>query len=552
MFNNKNSNKIILEKEKNQSKPRNKSQSLKNTNNNKLIYELLKKQKLNKINDKVRRLSQVMGTIGDTYKIKNRNSKILPINLMNQYLTKINFKRSLLVQKQLRNIDKMNEEFDKEFINQKFISRGKKYNNYESSSEDENSNYSINQKNSNLDFNQEQIKILQLLFHKNKNDTNLSYFSDYKQKKKLKDLKLNIEYVFGINLDKENNDNKNENTTDELNKNTHFYIPLRNPSFNREKNKNGNFIPSLKYDRTKLYFEKSYGLSNFKNESSKTYINNTLHTYNSRNNPYKNEFNLKSNEIPPIKNIKKNYKNKIELNKNNEIKHFSLSKNKDKSDIKFKNINNTKSLNKLKLNKTSINTRNNSPKKFQVLKTENNIIDRKKVSFILKKFYRDNCLLKKDLKFGINIISSHLKDYKKESKKKNKETNLDIAKIREELNLNKISPIIKESDILLKNEKKMEKKIRKENIYILRKVVNTVLQEDRLTNKNTIYNNNSLNSKLKKIFERKIKNRNVLDLDDSEDENVQMLKLFKKDAPDFFNISHLSNLIKRYKTMKIK
>ena len=51
----------------------------------------------------------------------------------------------------------------------------------------------------------------------------------------------------------------------------------------------------------------------------------------------------------------------------------------------------------------------------------------------------------------------------------------------------------------------MEKKIRKEDIYILRKVVNTVLQEDRLTNKNTIYNNNSLNSKLKKIFERKIK-----------------------------------------------
>jgi hypothetical protein len=28
--------------------------------------------------------------------------------------------------------------------------------------------------------------------------------------------------------------------------------------------------------------------------------------------------------------------------------------------------------------------------------------------------------------------------------------------------------------------------------------------------------------------------------------------LFKNDQPNFFNINHLSNLIKRYKTMKIK
>ena len=546
MINKKFSTKIILkEKENNQTKSKNKSHSVITTDKNKLIYEALKKQKLNKLNDKAKRISKMMETIGETYKTKNRNSNKLSFNLMNQYLTNINFRRSLLVQKKLKDIDKMNEEFDKEFINQKFVSKGKKHNNYDSSSEDENDyNYSLNQNNINLDFNPEQMKLLQLLFLKDKNNITET-FSDYKRKKKLNDLKLNIEYVCGIKLDKKDTYNKNENTKDELNNNTHYYIPLRNPSFMREKNKNENFIPSMRYDRTKLYFEKNYRPSNFRNESCKTYINNTINAFNSRNVSYKNESNLKSNEISPIRNLKK-------LNNNSEIKYFSLSKNKDKTDIKFKSINNTKSSYKLKLNDTLKNTRNNSRIKYQVLKTENNIIDGKKVSFILKKFLNDNCSLKNDLKFGINIISSHLKDYKREPKKKNKELNLDIGKIREELNLNKISPIIKESDILLKNEKKMEKKIRKGDIYILRKVVNTILQEDRLANKNNVYNHNSLNSKLRKIIERKMKNRNVLDMDESEDENIQMLKLFKKDAPDFFNIRHLSNLIKRYKTMKIK
>ena len=31
-----------------------------------------------------------------------------------------------------------------------------------------------------------------------------------------------------------------------------------------------------------------------------------------------------------------------------------------------------------------------------------------------------------------------------------------------------------------------------------------------------------------------------------------MIKLFKNDGPDFFSETYLANLIKRYKTMKIK
>ena len=101
----------------------------------------------------------------------------------------------------------------------------------------------------------------------------------------------------------------------------------------------------------------------------------------------------------------------------------------------------------------------------------------------------------------------------------------------------------------------MEKKIRKEDANILRKIVNTVLQEDRLANKNRVYNSNSLNSKLKKIMERRIKTNNAMKLNEQqepEDDKIAMLKLFKGDNPNFFNMKHLSNLIKRYKTMKVK
>lgn len=31
-----------------------------------------------------------------------------------------------------------------------------------------------------------------------------------------------------------------------------------------------------------------------------------------------------------------------------------------------------------------------------------------------------------------------------------------------------------------------------------------------------------------------------------------MLRLFKKDKPDFFNEEYLANLIKRYKSLKVK
>ena len=230
-----------------------------------------------------------------------------------------------------------------------------------------------------------------------------------------------------------------------------------------------------------------------------------------------------------------------------------LVNNKYKNNM-FKTINNTSNpFHKIKFtNFMNTKNRNNYLDKFKVLKTENNISKRKKISTILKNLLEENYSLKNDLQFGINLMSSQLQDYKRQPKKKPEEINIDIRKIRKELKLDKLTSIIKESEIIVRNEKKMEKKLKKEDASILRGVVNKILQEDRLINKEIVINNNSLNNRLKKILERRVKHMEINENDDDENDKVQILKLFKDDNPNFFNMNHLSNLIKRYKTMKIK
>ena len=546
MNNNKNNN-IIKLKEKNQPKSRNHSISLTTAGKNKLIYEIFKERKLNELKNKAHRLSVIMDSIGDSLNSKKRNSKNVQDDLLTQNLTKINFRKSLLIQKKLKDLDKLNEEFDKEFINQKYDEKDNKDNNYDSSSEDEFSNNNGNQKDINLDFNSEQNRILKILFRKNKNNENRP-FSDYKRNKKLNDLKSNIEYVCGIKLTEENDENRK--TENELTKNSHYFIPKRNRCFVRDKLKNDSFTPSMKYDKSKIFAKKKYGKSQIKNDKNRQYP--TLQSYFSKiKYSYRNKLFLNKKEISPIKKSKIKSKND---GGNNELENLPDLKNEDFNDTKYKTLDSTKNFCKLRLNKISQNTkRNNSKIYIKKLKTENNISDRKKISFLLTNLLKETYTLNNDLKFVLNIITSHLKDYKNTNpKKESKKNDLNIAQLRKDLNLIKMKPIIRESDIIIKNEKKIEKIIRKEDAVFLKRVVNTVLQEDRLVNKNFVYNSNSLSSKLKKILERKIKDRNIIENIEPEEEKKQIFKLFKNDQPNFFNINHLSNLIKRYKTMKIK
>ena len=547
-------------KEKNHSKSRNGSISWKTTSNNKFLYEMIKIHKLNEIKNKARRASEIMSTIGETIKPKKSTPKALSNNLnnlINPTLMKINYRRSLLVHKKLKDIDKMNEEFDHEYINQRYMEKDDKYNNYNTFSKEENED--VNEKDTpnkndiNLGLNSEERRILKTLFMNKKGNDNRP-FSEYKKFKKLKDLKSNIEYVCGIKLDEKKSNSKVERFKEELNKNTHYYIPLRNPTFMRFKNDEISFTPSRKYDKTKIYYEKSYDkFKSAKNDLNSKYINYSLLSNLTKNYPNKTKLIINNQELSPIR----KRKNKIPIrDKNDEGKKGELNKlvnNKYKNN-KFKTINNmSKSFHKIKFTNFMNNkNRNNYLDKFKVLKTENNISKRKKISMILKNLLEENYSLKNDLQFRINLMSSHLQDYKRQPKKKPEEINLDIRKIRKELKLDKLTSIIKESEIIVRNEKKMEKKLKKEDASILRGVVNKILQEDRLINKEIVINTNSLNNKLKKILERRVKHMEINENDDDENDKVQILKLFKDDNPDFFNMNHLSNLIKRYKTMKIK
>ena len=555
MFSNKTNYKIKLKEKKHNS--RNKLNSLlSSTSNKQIILETLKLQKLNELKNKTRRVSQIMDAIGESFKIKNKNLKMIKADLISQNLTKINYRRSLLISKKLKDLDKLNEEFDEEFINRKYEHREYKGNNYDSSSDDfyDNSISQHNDNNNELDFTSEQRRIFKILFIKNEENDNKP-FSDYKKNKQLKELKSNIEYVCGIKLDEENSNNKTQAKTKSANKESHYFIPKRSPCFIREKNKNDSFTPSLKYDKSKIFFERNYDKSKSKEDKSKQYINYNLQNHTSNNLHRKKNFFMDKNDISiiPIKKRKISETNKFEINEQEKLPIINREEN-DENKNKTLNIPNTPT--KLRINNFSYNNKRNNSKIFiKNLKTENNITEQKNISSILKNLLKDSYTLNSDMKFGLNIISSHLDIYKKKSKKKQEENEIDIAKIRKELNLNLVNPIIRESDILVKNEKKMEKKIRKEDANILRKIVNTVLQEDRLANKNRVYNSNSLNSKLKKIMERRIKTNNAMKLNEQqepEDDKIAMLKLFKGDNPNFFNMKHLSNLIKRYKTMKVK
>ena len=555
MFSNKTNYKIKLKEKKHNS--RNKLNSLlSSTSNKQIILETLKLQKLNELKNKTRRVSQIMDAIGESFKIKNKNLKMIKADLISQNLTKINYRRSLLISKKLKDLDKLNEEFDEEFINRKYEHREYKGNNYDSSSDDfyDNSISQHNDNNNELDFTSEQRRIFKILFIKNEENDNKP-FSDYKKNKQLKELKSNIEYVCGIKLDEENSNNKTQAKTKSANKESHYFIPKRSPCFIREKNKNDSFTPSLKYDKSKIFFERNYDKSKSKEDKSKQYINYNLQNHTSNNLHRKKNFFMDKNDISiiPIKKRKISETNKFEINEQEKLPIINREEN-DENKNKTLNIPNTPT--KLRINNISYNNKRNNSKIFiKNLKTENNIMEQKNISSILKNLLKDSYTLNSDMKFGLNIISSHLDIYKKKVKKKQEENEIDIAKIRKELNLNLVNPIIRESDILVKNEKKMEKKIRKEDANILRKIVNTVLQEDRLANKNRVYNSNSLNSKLKKIMERRIKTNNAMKLNEQqepEDDKIAMLKLFKGDNPNFFNMKHLSNLIKRYKTMKVK
>ena len=570
--------------------------------NSTFLYNNKKRQRLNSLKDKTHKVSIDMKSFGESFKTININLNSESNPLMISNLANISFRKCLQIRKKLRNIDKMNKEFDKEYSNTLNLNKEYKYNDIDIKEVDEEYEQRIKKEKNIRDanFKVESMKILNILFKKN--DEELS-FSDYKKNKKLNELKSNIDYICGVETRGQNGNNKNE-----LNKIPHYSKQVKNPSFIREKTKNESFTPSVKYNKSKVYYSKKYELSQEKIDRNKKIfqkINKTVHTSPNKKIKYK----IKGINVN-IKTEKENKTPKYNIispikNNNEEIIYKDKTENSFFGDnyINFKknnNINNDKIFNKLpeiKLKQKKQNVFRTMPnlvtfspkqknssykqnlifqKKYNSLKKDNNyrcktannishskinineksinLSNKKKFFPLLKILLKDNYKLKRDLKLGFNIISNMINDFKTYPKKKALKKEINLTKFRIDLKLYNLCDIINEIDVVMNNVKKMEKYVNKKNIHFLRKVAKTVIREDILANKDLIFNNNNINAKLKKIYERKNKtnNQNEIYVNLDEKERIEMIKLFKNDGSDYYNEEYLSNLIKRYKTLKIK
>lgn len=607
--------------------PRTKKFNLVGTNNQEFLYRLKKRQQLNSLKEKSNKVSAFMNNFEKSYKSININLNSLHNSAMIANLAKINFQKSIMVRHKLRNLDKMNEEFDREYykFGLNLDSQSRKM--YEDKVDLE---YQKRIKRENQirkeKFKAESIKIMNILF-KNNNEEGGS-FSDYKKNKKLNELKSSINYICGTDPKKRKSQNSHNTIS-------HYNEVIKSPSFIREKNKNSNFTPSVRYDKSNIFFSKKYELVQDMMDKDKKCIDQIFSTI----------------QVSPLKKKKRKYKMKIknpifktELNEsqkdstNNKDSPIRITevlkvaktisneneneKNySEKNVIKNTKMQSTKNIINDKLNSETVFThrvRNkkfmtNSPKKnrhpssdsnldlppkfFSTKKekenkkekkneketekkkrcqTANNISrsknfmkdiyniskskGKKKIYPLLMDLLDDNYKLKEDLKLGFNIITNMINDFKKTKKAKVVKNELNIKKLREDLKLIKVAPVVDEIDVVMNNVNKMEGLMRKKDIDTLRKVAKTVIREDILANKNMVYENNPLTTRIRKVYEKKGQddddNNKINDEDAmetlAEQEKAEMIRLFKNDKPDFCNEEYLAHLIKRIRSLKVK
>lgn len=603
--------------------------SLLGTNNQEFLYNLEKKKKLNSLKEKSNKVSSFMNKLGQSIKTFNITLNSNTNSLMVSNLTNISFRRSISIKHKLKSLEKMNDQFDKEYS--KFNINLYLANNYNNKSDEKDDEYENRIKKENLqrkdNFKAESIKILNMIFQKYGEEESTS---SYKQNKKLSELKSSIDYVCGTDSRDQKKNNKNN-----PNKISHYRNALKSPSFIREKNKNSSFTPSIKYNKSNVYYNKKYELVQEIMEKDKKYIDEIYRTIQAspkkktilkykmklRNPLCLTEYNKSNspNELISESPIKITRPSKIYKSKliNSSFNHFKENKNNKLPEIQrqdrknlfnekiFKTLDNKKkrkyvtfsskptyiSLDqKMDMNSkksenfdSNSNTNSNSNSNINesykkeskkrcntayILKKPKNEISEgfnnsrlqsKKIYPLLSNLLDENNKLREDIKLGFNIITSKINDFKKKKKPKVVKSVLNIEKLRKDLKLNDMGQYVDEVDVIMNNVKKMERIIKKKDVNFLRQVAKTVIREDMLANKNMVYENNPLTTRLKKIYERrnKIENVNKNDKDEEEvnldkKEKIEMIRLFKHDRPDFFNEEYLTSLIKRYKSLKIK
>ena len=152
-----------------------------------------------------------------------------------------------------------------------------------------------------------------------------------------------------------------------------------------------------------------------------------------------------------------------------------------------------------------------------------------------------------------------IEDEKKPVKKVKKKMNINIEKIRTDLNLKRRGGGIDENKLIMDNVDKLYKSLPKSHVNLMRSIAKIIINEERRKNKPTIYDDTYDNKKFKEKFKkemfkaaykmkeiRKTLNKNKRDKPFDE----KMRRLLKNDKFIFFDLKSLKDEINKNKVIR--
>lgn len=167
--------------------------------------------------------------------------------------------------------------------------------------------------------------------------------------------------------------------------------------------------------------------------------------------------------------------------------------------------------------------------------------------------------LKTELKSNYKSTMKQIEEEKKAVKKVKKDRNININKIRTDLNLKRRGKGIDETKLIMGNVNKLYKSLPKNHVHLMRSIARIVINEDRMRHKPLIYNDIYDN----KLFKMRLKNemfqasremgkiRATLSKNKKEKNfKEQMKKIMGNDMFLFFNLNSLKQMVNKYKVLK--
>ena len=192
-------------------------------------------------------------------------------------------------------------------------------------------------------------------------------------------------------------------------------------------------------------------------------------------------------------------------------------------------------------------------------KSKNYLSIKNKIKNLSENIISDGDRLKSDLKENYRNVLKIIEEEKKPVKKVKKKINVDIEKIRTDLNLKRRGGGIDEIKMIMDNVDKLYKSLPKKHVELMRSIAKIVINEDRRKNKPMVYNDINDNRLFKKgmkkeMFKASIKMREIrksLSKHKTEKPFKEKLKsLLKNDGFIFFSIKSLKDEINKDKVLR--